>query len=617
MIEVKNLVKRYGDHVAVNNLSFTVEEGQIYGFLGPNGAGKSTTMNIITGYLASTEGEVLINGHNILEEPEEAKKCIGYLPELPPVYTDMTVLEYLKFVAELKKIPKDQRKKQILEVMNLVKITDMQNRLIKNLSKGYRQRVGLAQAVLGYPPIIILDEPTVGLDPKQIIEIRDLIKSLGKKHTVILSSHILSEVSAVCDYVMIIAKGQLVASDTPENLSKLMLGSNTVTCTVHGTRKQLVPALNALDAKEIQYENTPNEEQIKVKITTEKDKDIREELFYALAKANCPILELTSSSMSLEDVFLELTDDSGKAARKLKLADVPVILYSELTPDEEKDIILRDNINNGDWAYNALQMDEFWKDVDFGFIGLDFPSDDEKPGKGKKKAVKEAEETEADQSAEEEMDDEEQSEEEAEKESFYRSMFKDVLYESDNVFEIPNLLLDMQAGKVELPLSPWGANSRLRKDVATYHFYVDDYRFEALFKDPINLLTSGCKAVVEPNCSCHDQTPVAWGIQLIYKKRWLSRYFQECGIKVYADLNVSHKFIEYNKMGIPKGYNAFFTRGLDGWMESLKSDLQVAQEISGLEKPNLIVYGGGTEIQKFCREHGLLYVTDFINAKKK
>ena len=297
MIEVKNLVKRYGDHVAVNNLSFTVEEGQIYGFLGPNGAGKSTTMNIITGYLASTEGEVLINGHNILEEPEEAKKCIGYLPELPPVYTDMTVLEYLKFVAELKKIPKDQRKKQILEVMNLVKITDMQNRLIKNLSKGYRQRVGLAQAVLGYPSIIILDEPTVGLDPKQII------------------------VSAVCDYVMIIAKGQLVASDTPENLSKLMLGSNTVTCTVHGTRKQLVPALNVLDAKEIQYENTPNEEQIKVKITTEKDKDIREELFYALAKANCPILELTSSSMSLEDVFLELTDDSGKAARKLKKAE--------------------------------------------------------------------------------------------------------------------------------------------------------------------------------------------------------------------------------------------------------------------------------------------------------
>ena len=321
LIEVKNLVKKYGNHLAVDHLNFTIEEGHIYGFLGPNGAGKSTTMNIMTGYLGATEGEVLINGHDILKEPEEAKKQIGYLPELPPLYMDMTVREYMEFAAELKKIPKAKRAESIDDVEKLVKIKDVEKRLIKNLSKGYRQRVGLAQAVLGFPEIIILDEPSVGLDPKQIIEIRDLIKSLGKKHTVILSSHILSEVSAVCDYVMIIAKGQLVASDTPENLSKLMLGSNTVTCTVHGTRKQLVPALNALDAKEIQYENTPNEEQIKVKITTEKDKDIREELFYALAKANCPILELTSSSMSLEDVFLELTDDSGKAARKLKKAE--------------------------------------------------------------------------------------------------------------------------------------------------------------------------------------------------------------------------------------------------------------------------------------------------------
>lgn len=305
-----------------------------------------------------------------------------------------------------------------------------------------------------------------------------------------------------------------------------------------------------------------------------------------------------------------------KAARKLRLTEVPVVIYSDLTPDEEIDIILRDNINNGEWDSNALQVDECWKGVDFEFVGLKYQTDDEKPTK-KKRTAKEEETEDSKEAEDENTEEEEQAEEKKEKESFYRSMFKDVLYESDNVFEIPNLLLDMQAGKVELPLSPWGANSRLRKDVATYHFYVDDYRFEALFKDPINLLTSGCKAVVEPNCSCHDQTPVAWGIQLIYKKRWLSRYFQECGIKVYADLNVSHKFIEYNKMGIPKGYNAFFTRGLDGWMESLKSDLQVAQEISGLEKPNLIVYGGGTEIQKFCREHGLLYVTDFINAKKK
>ena len=228
MIEVNNLVKRYGDHTAVDHLSFKIEKGKIYGFLGPNGAGKSTTMNMITGYIASTEGTVTIDGHDILDEPEQAKKCIGYLPEMPPLYFDMTVLEYMNFVADLKKIPKDKKKSMVAEVMEMVKITDMKNRLIKNLSKGYRQRVGLAQAILGYPEVIILDEPTVGLDPKQIIEIRDLIKSLKEKHTVILSSHILSEVSAVCDYVLIISHGKLVASDTPENLGKLAEGSNTL-----------------------------------------------------------------------------------------------------------------------------------------------------------------------------------------------------------------------------------------------------------------------------------------------------------------------------------------------------------------------------------------------------
>ena len=228
MIEVNNLVKRYGDHTAVDHLSFKIEKGKIYGFLGPNGAGKSTTMNMITGYIASTEGTVTIDGHDILEEPEQAKKCIGYLPEMPPLYFDMTVLEYMNFVADLKKIPKNEKKSMVEEVMEMVKISDMRNRLIKNLSKGYRQRVGLAQAILGYPEVIILDEPTVGLDPKQIIEIRDLIKSLKKKHTVILSSHILSEVSAVCDYVLIISHGKLVASDTPDNLGKLAQGSNNL-----------------------------------------------------------------------------------------------------------------------------------------------------------------------------------------------------------------------------------------------------------------------------------------------------------------------------------------------------------------------------------------------------
>ena len=213
MIEVSNLTKKYGDHIAVDHLSFRVEKGQIYGFLGPNGAGKSTTMNIITGYLAATEGTVTIDGKDVQKDPEEAKRAIGYLPELPPLYVDMTVREYLDFVAELKKVPKKERKQQIDEVMEMTQITDMQQRLIRNLSKGYRQRVGLAQAILGYPEVIILDEPTVGLDPKQIIEIRDLIRKLGENHTVILSSHILSEVSAVCDHIMIIAHGKLVASD--------------------------------------------------------------------------------------------------------------------------------------------------------------------------------------------------------------------------------------------------------------------------------------------------------------------------------------------------------------------------------------------------------------------
>ena len=260
MIEVNNLVKRYGDHTAVDHLSFKIEKGKIYGFLGPNGAGKSTTMNMITGYIASTEGTVTIDGHDILDEPEQAKKCIGYLPEMPPLYFDMTVGEYMNFVADLKKIPKDQKKSMVEEVMEMVKITDMKNRLIKNLSKGYRQRVGLAQAILGYPEVIILDEPTVGLDPKQIIEIRDLIKSLKKKHTVILSSHILSEVSAVCDYVLIISHGKLVASDTPENLGKLAEGSNTLNLLVKGDKDHIRIALGQIsDIKDIKIEDAKEE----------------------------------------------------------------------------------------------------------------------------------------------------------------------------------------------------------------------------------------------------------------------------------------------------------------------------------------------------------------------
>lgn len=317
MIEVNNLVKRYGDHTAVDHLSFKIEKGKIYGFLGPNGAGKSTTMNMITGYIASTEGTVTIDGHDILDEPEQAKKCIGYLPEMPPLYFDMTVLEYMNFVADLKKIPKDKKKSMVAEVMEMVKITDMKNRLIKNLSKGYRQRVGLAQAILGYPEVIILDEPTVGLDPKQIIEIRDLIKSLKEKHTVILSSHILSEVSAVCDYVLIISHGKLVASDTPENLGKLAEGSNTLNLIVKGEKDKICTALGQIEGvKNVTATDAKEEHAWNVTVSTNEDSDVREEVFFKMADAKCPILEMQSKKVSLEEIFLELTEDDKKTDKK-------------------------------------------------------------------------------------------------------------------------------------------------------------------------------------------------------------------------------------------------------------------------------------------------------------
>ena len=299
MIEVNNLVKRYGDHTAVDHLSFKIEKGKIYGFLGPNGAGKSTTMNMITGYIASTEGTVTIDGHDILEEPEQAKKCIGYLPEIPPLYFDMTVLEYMNFAADLKKIPKNEKKSMVEEVMEMVKISDMRNRLIKNLSKGYRQRVGLAEAIMGYP--------------EQIIEIRDLIKSLKKKHTVILSSHILSEVSAVCDYVLIISHGKLVASDTPDNLGKLAQGSNNLSLLVKGDKDKIRILLGEIEwIKEIAINAAKDQEGWEVKLSTEENTDIREEVFFKMAEHHYPILEMQSKKVSLEEIFLELTEDDKK-----------------------------------------------------------------------------------------------------------------------------------------------------------------------------------------------------------------------------------------------------------------------------------------------------------------
>ena len=312
MVEVKNLTKFYGSIKAVDDISFTVETGEVLGFLGPNGAGKSTTMNMITGYLSSTSGTVTIDGCEILDDPIHAKSKIGYLPEIPPLYIDMTVKKYLEFMFDLKKV-KLPKKEHIDEVMRLTKITEQADRIIKHLSKGYRQRVGLAQALLGNPPVIILDEPTVGLDPKQIIEIRTLIKELKKKHTVILSSHILSEVSAVCDYVLIISHGKLVASDTPENLGKLAEGSNTLNLLVKGDKDHIRIALGQIsDIKDIKIEDAKEEHAWNVMLSTKEDMDIREEVFFKMADAHCPILEMQSKKVSLEEIFLELTEDDKK-----------------------------------------------------------------------------------------------------------------------------------------------------------------------------------------------------------------------------------------------------------------------------------------------------------------
>lgn len=310
MIEVKNLTKKYGTHIAVDSLSFRVERGMVYGFLGPNGAGKSTTMNMMTGYIAATGGTVCINGYDILKEPKKAKKCIGYLPEQPPVYPDMTVWEYLDFAAQLKQVKKTERRKQLETIIEQMQVFEVKDQLIKNLSKGYKQRVGFAQAIIGYPEVIILDEPMTGLDPKQIIEIRTLIKELSRTHTIILSSHILSEVSAVCDHILIISKGKLVASDTPEGLMTLMKGGRQLELCVCGTEDKLCEILNNIRGIDhFVIENGKKEEECNAVIRVGAESDIRKELFYRLASADMPIMRLGISEKSLEDVFLELTGD--------------------------------------------------------------------------------------------------------------------------------------------------------------------------------------------------------------------------------------------------------------------------------------------------------------------
>ncbi|MGI5959600.1 MAG: ABC transporter ATP-binding protein [Massiliimalia sp.] len=312
MIEIKNLTKRYGDKVAVDNVSFTVNDGEILGFLGPNGAGKSTTMNILTGYLSATEGQAIIDGYDILEEPMEAKKRIGYLPELPPLYMDMTVDEYLDFMYDLKKVRVGASKKDhITAICNLVKIADVRKRMIRNLSKGYKQRVGIAQALLGNPEVLILDEPTVGLDPKQIIEIRSLIKNLSQSHTVILSSHILSEIQAVCDRVIVINRGKLVADDTETNLSNKMSGDLRYTVRIEGPQQEVLSVLESIPAMESVQALGEKETGVWEYIIEAKEgEDIRREVFKRMASRGWPIMGLKSSELTLEDIFLQLTQDS-------------------------------------------------------------------------------------------------------------------------------------------------------------------------------------------------------------------------------------------------------------------------------------------------------------------
>jgi len=310
MIEIQNLSKHYGQIKAADNVTFRVEKGEILGFLGPNGAGKTTVMNIITGYLPATEGSVSVCGYDVMENPMEVKKRIGYLPEHPPIYTDMTVIDFLNFVSDLKKVDKKKKRGQIIDIMDLVKIGDVRKRLIGNLSKGYRQRVGLAQALIGSPEVLILDEPTVGLDPRQIIEIRKLIKALGKEHTIILSTHILPEVSAVCEKVVIINKGKIAAIDTPENLSRTHSKASRLSVTISGPKSSVLPKIKGLyGIKAVEEGRSKEKDVIEYIIESDSDVDVRRPLFFAMAELGYPIIELKSLDMSLEDIFIQLVTE--------------------------------------------------------------------------------------------------------------------------------------------------------------------------------------------------------------------------------------------------------------------------------------------------------------------
>ena len=313
MIEIQNLSKRYGSKMAVNDISFTIKKGEILGFLGRNGAGKSTTMNIVTGYISATSGKVLLDGHEILEEPREVKRRIGYLPEMPPLYMDMTVDEYLKFVCAIKDVKPSYVKSHLDDITELIRITDVRKRLIKNLSKGYRQRIGIAQALVGNPEVVIMDEPTVGLDPKQIIDIRNLIKQLGEDHTIVLSSHILSEVEDVCERVVIINKGKIVAQDTLENLTKNISDTRRLRLRVAGPERDVYKTVREMDGvRTVDEMGSKEPGSFDFQVECDHNSDIRVPLFQQMAKLGYPILMLRPMDIELEDIFLQLTNDNGE-----------------------------------------------------------------------------------------------------------------------------------------------------------------------------------------------------------------------------------------------------------------------------------------------------------------
>ena len=350
MIEVRNLTKIYGQHRAIDQINFTVDDGEIVGFLGPNGAGKTTTMNIMTGFIAATSGDVRINGLDIIADAEKAKAQIGYLPDTPPVYGDMRVDEYLNFVADIKGVRRNLRKEMLAKIKQQVRIEDMSRRLIKNLSRGYRQRVGLAQAMVGYPKLIIMDEPTIGLDPKQIIEMRDVIKGLGSQHTVMLSSHILQEVSAVCDRVMIINRGKIVASDTPEQLSaNLSKGNNRMQVRVKGDRQQIQKALEEYPVIRT-LETTASTEPgtVDLLLAGERDDmDIREFIFRCMAKHNLPILLMKSTELTLEEIFLTLTGDARTGPMGYAKSSEALASIAALGETEEPEAIQNQDSTGG------------------------------------------------------------------------------------------------------------------------------------------------------------------------------------------------------------------------------------------------------------------------------